>query len=134
MATGQEAQGPASATESSYAPGRETFFALSLRSANWRDLSQTISFLAGSLKHSPQNLAGMFTACLLSDKWKRCSFFRPEPCSCISKREAFEKSPIPFVSAQKKVVWKFTHFIILSQVTYLRVKNLCTLVKTVNFA
>lgn len=112
----------------------ENVFALSFHSANWRDLSQTISFLVWSLKDSPQNLAGMFTACLLSDKWKRCSFFWLEPCSCISKREPFEKSPIPFILAQKKVVWKFIHFIILSQVMYLHVKNLCTLVKTVNFA
>lgn len=85
---------------------------------NWRDLSQTIPFLTRSVKDhttpSPSP-AGRFAACLLSDKWRRCSFFWLEPCSCISKRKAFLKVICSILSQQKRKFFGcWIQFIILS--------------------
>lgn len=53
-ATGPEARGPGSVTVFSPELGIQTCFALSLQSAHWKDLSQTISFLMGNFKDTPK--------------------------------------------------------------------------------
>lgn len=88
-------------------------FALSLHSANWRDLPQTISSLTGSLKVAPSpSLSGMFTDCLLPDQERWSNFFWLEPHLCIKEGNLLKVTYVLFISAEKKVVWMLICFTI----------------------
>lgn len=112
-------------------------FVFSLCSANWRDLSQTISFLR--LKDSPKSCWNVYSQSVFRQV-EMMSFVWLEACSLPSKREAFKEITYCFsIKGSCLDVHTLPHVLSQSYVSVLFwgksiSQNLCTLVKIVKFS